>query len=262
MENSYQLVSDIHLEFCKGKFPRIDRISSILILAGDIGVISDVESYNTLLGFIRQCCNRWEKVIYVLGNHEYYQCNDMLTTFNKFKENTRELSNFYLLDDNYLIINDIVIYGFTGWTIPTAKIRLYSRNLCDFDEIKINNSNLTLDQMSTLGRNGIIKFKEFIDKINNNIIECKAIIVVTHFPPIREQTSDPKYIGDNLNDYFSWKNLLVSEDIRCDKIKIWCSGHTHWSYDFIKGNIRFIGNQFGYKFENLKHYNKSFILEF
>jgi len=30
------------------------------------------------------------------------------------------------------------------------------------------------------------------------------------------------------------------------KIKCWCSGHTHWSYDFFRNGVRFIANQIGY----------------
>lgn len=252
-QHQYQLVSDIHLEFCGGKFPKVNKVSPNLILAGDIGVISDIESYDVLIGFIRQCCSRWTHIFYVLGNHEYYHCIDMSLVLIKFREDTKTLSNFHLLDGEYFIHNDIAIYGFTAWTIPSAKTRRYFRDLCDFDEIHINGSNLSLNDMEKIGKEGIIKFREFIDKVNSNEIECKAVIIITHFPPVREGTSAPKYIGDDLNDYFSWRNLLVSENITCNKIKVWGSGHTHWSYDFIRDGIKFIANQYGYPFEHLDH---------
>ena len=45
--------------------------------------------------------------------------------------------------------------------------------------------------------------------------------------------------------------MIISENINFTNIKMWISGHTHWSYDFIDPNteIRYISNQAGYKEE-------------
>ena len=251
----YQLVSDIHLEFLDSNFPDIKKESPTLILAGDIGVISDVK---LLISFIKQCCSKWTNVFFVMGNHEYYDCNDMDITLNRLRRKTIKIENFHILNNDYFILDNVAIYGFTAWTIPSDKIRRNKDKLCDFSNIKINGRSLTIDDMDSIAKSDIAKFKEFINKVNSNEIECKAVIVITHFPPVRIGTSDPKYLGDDLNDYFSWNNMLVSEEIVCNKIKVWCSGHTHWSYDFIIDDIRFISNQCGYPFEFLPHSNGYF----
>ena len=75
---------------------------------------------------------------------------------------------------------------------------------------------------------------------NNN----KKVILVTHFPPINENVSNPKYKNCPLKNYFS--NDFDSLEIPLENIKLWISGHTHYSYDFVKYNIRFLSNQLGY----------------
>jgi hypothetical protein len=78
----------------------------------------------------------------------------------------------------------------------------------------------------------------------------KPTIVMTHFPPIRTGTSDPKYLiqGRIMNSYFTWPDETLN-DFDLTKVPIWISGHTHWSYDINKNGSRFVGNQLGYKSE-------------
>jgi predicted phosphohydrolase len=251
----FQLISDLHLEFYKGKFPKINKVAENLILAGDIGLISDI---NNLKGFLKQVCKRWNNIYYVLGNHEYYECIDMKCSLDKLKKSTQELNNLHILDNEYIILDGIAIYGFTGWTIPSDKIRRNISYLCDFDQIYIDGKNITANNIEFIARKELDKFKEFINSVNSNEIECNSVIVITHFPLIREGTSDPKYIGNVLNDYFTWINMFISENIVCDKIKVCCSGHTHWSYEFTINDIKFISNQYGYPNEGVEHSNGQF----
>ncbi len=43
-----------------------------------------------------------------------------------------------------------------------------------------------------------------------------------------------------------------------EKIKLWFSGHTHFSYDFMRDNIRFVANQIGYRNEEV-HFGNGLI---
>ena len=65
---SFQLYSDIHTELSKKSYPEITPTTKYLILAGDIGKITTVNFKQ----FITYCSERWEKVLYVFGNHEFY----------------------------------------------------------------------------------------------------------------------------------------------------------------------------------------------
>ena len=62
-----QIFSDLHISINK-KIPNITPTAQYLILAGDIGKIGD----SNYLKFIEYVNNKWDKVIYVLGNHELY----------------------------------------------------------------------------------------------------------------------------------------------------------------------------------------------
>ena len=72
---------------------------------------------------------------------------------------------------------------------------------------------------------------------------------MTHFPPIRQGSSNPKYSSQPIYvaNYFSWNN--ISDKLNCSNVVGWISGHTHWSYDITRKNIRYIANQTGYKEE-------------
>ena len=80
----------------------------------------------------------------------------------------------------------------------------------------------------------------------------KKTIVMTHFPPLRSETTNPNYLHlDRIkNNYYSWNdNTLILNNFNLKNVPIWISGHTHWSYDFKKYNTRFISNQLGYKYD-------------
>ena len=52
------------------------------------------------------------------------------------------------------------------------------------------------------------------------------------------------------------------KNINTDKITLWISGHTHYSYDFTKNKCRFLSNQMGYSSEiNESKFNQNGIFE-
>ena len=81
-------------------------------------------------------------------------------------------------------------------------------------------------------------------------MDIKKTIVITHFPPIRTGTSDPKYLAQKrlANLYFAWPDDTLNK-FTLKNVLAWISGHTHWSYDFEKNGVRLIGNQLGYRSE-------------
>lgn len=244
---SFQLFSDIHTELKKDKFPKIPHIAKNLILAGDIGKITT----QNFKDFIKYCSENWEHVIFVFGNHEFYASHSITSLKNQYKKYFDEFSNVHLLDSQYIILDGIAIYGFTAWTRPLFSTASMAKSygLNDYFKITTRKGSLKPNLLNEIIDEELLQFKEFITKININDIECNSVIIVTHFPPLRKNTSDPIYNNSFLNGYFSWENLLSSENIVCDKLKVWCSGHTHWSYDFTFKGIRFLANQIGYSGE-------------
>ena len=66
----FQVMTDLHLEVGQqySKF-NIPPCAPYLILAGDIGRLLD---YDSLAQFLASQCSGFERVLYVLGNHEFY----------------------------------------------------------------------------------------------------------------------------------------------------------------------------------------------
>ena len=256
-----QVVSDIHLEFYK-KFPKIEPLAKYLFLAGDVGTISKYETTPMVEKFLLYCSDNWEKVFYVLGNHEFYQTDrdiskrlsyDELVLF--YKDICKKLPNVYLLDNEEMeIIEGLNVYGTTLWT--STNIRNIGLNPCDYlndyNAIVMKtemNTNTLIDEnfIGELSKTQLNKLKLYLETRNKNI----PLIIMTHFPPVRQGSSNPMYSSQPIyiSDYFSWNDIHKILNYTKNNISGWISGHTHWSYDMKKDGIRFISNQVGYKNE-------------
>lgn len=118
-----QIHSDIHLE--KYPYRRLEPKASTLILAGDIGVPL-YPSYKT---FFADTSKSFDKIYYVLGNHEYERAwkgidkNNTELIHQRFQERNRMIKdiiscypNVQILDNQYTNINNKLVYGGTLWT--------------------------------------------------------------------------------------------------------------------------------------------------
>ena len=236
-----QIYSDIHLEFYK-TFPKIEPLADILFLAGDIGKLH-MDNYKEFFDYVSK---NWKYCFYVLGNHEYYHSKKNFEKLNlEYKEFFKNYNNIHLLDRDYYILDDILIIGCTMWTkVDNNIINIIN----DFQHIKIKENNRTVKMNIETFNSLHQKDKDFLLNI---IIENKSfskIIILTHFPLIQENVSNPIYNNqpEYIKNYFSNN---ISLDINCFQRMYIIGGHTHYSYNFKKDNITYISNQFGYKSE-------------
>jgi len=241
----FQLYSDIHLEMNSG-YPEIPPKADYLILAGDIGNINK----SNLKEFLQYCSNNWKEVFYIFGNHELYHSSKPLHVLKeKYQELCTTWSNIHLLDNSSYVLEDITIYGFTAWTKPIFESQDEAcLELNDYNCIRRLSEKISIDDVAKMSSEEITHFRQFITNFTGE--QC---LIISHFPPISgsstssvDTTSNPIYNGDSLQKYFRWDNLLKEENIDGGKIKVWCGAHTHWSYDFMEDNIRYISNQIGY----------------
>ena len=234
----FQLYSDVHMEMHES-FPTISKHADILILAGDMGNISN----SNFEKFIKYVSETWEHVIYVPGNHEYYHDELCINELNSiYKCLMDKYSNIHYLQNDSWDFEEYTFIGSCLWSNPDKESIEY---LNDFYQIKEHTkygaATLTLETFKNM-HNECIKFIK--DQVSSS---DKKIIVITHFPPIRTNTSHPRYEDDELKAYFT--NDLDEMNINIDKIPLWISGHTHYSYDFMKNKCRFLSNQMGYTSE-------------
>jgi len=236
-----QYVSDIHLEIW-GRVPQeIKRYADTLILAGDIGNIR----IPLMKQFIKDISALFKDVIFVPGNHEYYQMPGqtpytMEQCEKEFQEIASIYQNFHYLQKGiWKHPSGLEIYGTTCWSYIPDKLKEFIVNcLNDYHLIftrpgkimdPVEYNSLFLDQSSWL-----------LGKIE----EGKPCIVVTHHIPSTKMC--PKeFIGDNANCAFN-SDL---EALMQKNVKLWVCGHSHYeTIENIKG-VPVAINAIGYPME-------------
>lgn len=245
-----QVYSDIHIELLN-ILPIIPVKSKYLFLAGDICT----QNHPLFYQFFDYCSHHWEQVFYTPGNHEFYikdkNHNELSFNYNyKLKE---RYSNVFYLDNTFVSLNDeINVYGSTFWTNPpftsTYEAQSYINDynwITYFKQSADKVVNLDITYVKKLANTAVTSLEKYLNETT------KKTIIMTHFPPLRDGVINPKYLcnPEITDSYFTWPNNTVN-NFKLNMIPLWISGHTHWSYDFqVKelNNIRFIGNQLGYK---------------
>lgn len=248
-EISLQLYSDMHIEIWN-KIPDIPVKAKYLFLAGDICQLNHPLFYN----FFDYCSLNWEKVFYTPGNKEFYSVKKNYNELDfeyEFKLKER-YKNVYYLNDNFVKLNeDIDVYGSIFWTEPTftsthkAKMAIDDYIYIKYFNKKLNHVvDLDINYVKELSETAYTNLKTHLENTN------RKTIVVTHFPPIREGTTNVIYETkpETIKNYYSWNNETIN-NFKLEHVLIWISGHTHLSYNIYKNGCNFISNQYGYKYE-------------
>jgi predicted phosphodiesterase len=234
----FKLLSDLHLEFDRGNpwFPQptADDKDTTLLLAGDIHVGKNAEMW------IDEMCDRFHKVIYILGNHEYY--GHEYYAIQSFWRDKDQSGNFVFLENDHTYVRgDVAIFGATLWTFVQIRDPFMARRMNDYRIIKINDygiiRTLTVDDTNEIHQNTIYKLKKFLDLQ----IDAQKIVMTHHLPhPI---CVHPRYVGDSLNAFFvtDLDDILKQYDIA-----VWVHGHTHDNVDTEVHGTRILCNPRGY----------------
>ena len=247
-----QVFSDIHIELWN-KMPEIPVMAKYLFLAGDIIQLNHPLFYK----FFDYCSANWEKVFYTPGTHEFYSKIKNYNELNfeyKLKLQERYKNVYYLNNESVQLNNEIDIYGSVFWTFPEFT-SIFEAKLCTTDYNNITYFKKEINKVVPLDINYIKQLSiESYNNLNNYLNQSsnKKTIIMTHFPPLRTGTLNPKYdnyeCNQQLINYLSWNNETTN-NFNLSNVPIWISGHTHWSYNIKKKGCNFIGNQIGYKSE-------------
>jgi len=266
MKSILRFASDLHLEFLTNisqnsvlkpiwKFDRKPNASYHLALLGDIS-----NPYkNSLTEFLDLVSPKYNKIIYIPGNHEYYnldpnRVNDMETVKGKLENICNRYPNVTLLDNKVIEIDGIRMIGTTLWSeISNTKLDYYSKAINDYKLIQTDGKFLTPLDTNELNKNNISWLEKEIDS------DTKPCIVLTHHAPLfnnpilNQFTSDPKYTLKENNQAFH-NNLLR---LLKSPVKAWLYGHTHYSSRFILNDVIVATNQLGYPTEKGIKFNAS-----
>jgi Icc-related predicted phosphoesterase len=252
-------MSDIHLEFedyyKDGNiiFPNTyfsvpeheGDSSSILILAGDVGLIRKKYTY---MHFLENVGKRFLRVIYVPGNHEYYRGVHGLD-MKELKENLSDI-NVSVLDNDSVRIGNQLIVGATMWTdfdrgnpLIMMKATGYMSDYSLINHVNENGSILNITPEYILSEH-----KKTIEYLHQTLANSNGAIVVTHHLPSFRSVCVRKW-GYHFSNHLYYSDL--DEMIMNYKPKAWFHGHTHDSCNYVIGETNVLCNPRGYKGHDL-----------
>lgn len=249
----FQVASDIHIEKL---YPQLSGILDFLtpsaenlILAGDIGSIYQYEAFKH---FFTTCKANFKHIIFVPGNNEYYSREGFesksMTELNEDMARLCEETGIYLLNNAYIELEDLIIFGSTWWSyIP------------DFLNIRINinsTTKMTPDDFNFLhaaSRRCLNWLLEYNKQKN------KKLLVITHYCPTKLGTMQAHHRKDDFIDLIPYYFASSEKYLKKELVHTWIFGHTHVFRDFLFNNdqTRIVSNADPRK----RFFKRSFTLE-
>lgn len=237
-----RLWSDIHLEFGDLNYTqRDDDNETVLVIAGDFSVGLENQY------FLEQLIERFKAVVYVPGNHEYYE-NIMQEVDAEFEELAKKHDNFHFLQPGVVIIDDVRFIGGTLWTDydkGSDHIMLICSN--HMDDYKYIYTNLGGHKKSivpaTIKRINDVHRQYFSDRLDE-AFHGKTVIVSHHAPLMicagrsfgKDMLLDYAYCNTGLEDWFFHKYF-----------DFWFHGHIHKWQEHEINDKKIIARPRGYK---------------
>ena len=240
-----QVLSDLHLE-AHNPIPRLAEDADVVVLAGDLAPY--------LPRTLHAVAAAWaaaERVLYVPGNHEFYQ-GEIDAVRGALAETCGELG-IELLDRRAVVIGDVRFIGATLWTdfalhgvaqAPWAK-SVAVRGMGDFMGLIRHGGGLFTPTESCRRH---LADRTFIEReLEAASVAGETAVVITHHAPT-PRSIRPWYEGNALNPAFaSDLEALISRHAP----PLWIHGHMHDSIDEALGDTRVLANPGGYtKTEN------------
>lgn len=260
-----KLFSDLHLEFENPPDCFHPGEGDVLILAGDISVAKYLNKEESPHGkifrnFFAECSKNYNKVFYVMGNHEHYSGNITFTK-DRLNEYLINFGNVSILDKNVETYNGWHFMGATLWTDfagnnPNAML-LAQNCMNDYKSIRIRNSYDRLLPADILREHNQTRY--WMENVLATL--SGPTFVITHHHP-SYQSLDTSYAGSPLNPCYA--SELSNFILRYPQIKFWAAGHTHVSVDYMIDKCNVVGNPRGYpaKFGgNNPNFNPNFNLQ-
>jgi Icc-related predicted phosphoesterase len=263
-----KIVSDLHLEFSDITIPN-DEGADVLILSGDIMISQDLHDHHAAdfspysngaladLGrklqrvarfrdFLKRCAFQFPHVIYVAGNHEFYN-GGFYKGIQYLRDECAKHENVYFLEKDMKIIDDVVFVGGTLWTDMNKgdPITLHAvRDMMnDFRIIRNDEKGYS----SLKPADTAIRHRETLQYIKHILSEHKdkKCVVVGHHAPSRLSTHEQYKSQYLMNGAYS--SDLSEFILDHPQIKLWTHGHTHHPFDYVIGETRIVCNPRGYE---------------
>jgi len=264
--------SDLHLEVREQNFELPD--ADLLILAGDICLIydlADVWAMNKVPAgqrdFFQQVSAKYKNVIWIPGNHEYWECSLTSTALkaNQFLL-SEHLDNIVFSPCSSMRLNGIKFVFTTLWTdvyeppaLPYSSS--YSRHnyMRDYDEVKVES-----EEENVLPRKLRVADtrKMHADQrafIMAEIQNEERVVLVTHHAPDLKSYDAAR--SDGMEYYYCCTDMkeIIEQN---SQIEYYIHGHTHNPIKYDIGKTTVISNPRGYYgYESISNDFKVKVLE-
>jgi Icc-related predicted phosphoesterase len=244
-----QVFSDLHLE--SGPFEPVLANPDVVVLAGDVHEGTEGVKW----------AKRWLRdfpVIYVLGNHEYY--NHRLSDLVKKLKREARGSQVHVLENDVFEWKGYSFLGCTLWTDfnlgpADARDAMFFAwgQIADYQLIKKDGTGALLHPAETARMHA--KSVHWLERQMASHDPDRTIVVTHHAPSPR---SIPTYhAGEELSAAFA-SNL--DSFIHASRVPLWIHGHTHHNVDYKLGATRICSNQRGYAFAQARNFEAGKII--
>jgi predicted phosphodiesterase len=225
-----RVLSDLHLE--GEPFAPVGVPADVVVLAGDI--------HNGTAGVEWAEQTFRAPVLYVAGNHEYYDHE-----FREVRAGLRAAANdrVRLLDCSEAITDDVRFLGCTLWTDYTlvpeeargAVIEEARAKNPDYEKIRFGERNFAPEDAIALCR----EHRAWLERTLSEPFSGRTV-VITHFAP-HPRSIAPAYAGHPANPGF-----VLDLSALLGRATVWIHGHTHTAFDYEVDGTRVVCNPRGY----------------
>ena len=236
-----RLLSDVHQEFYEDRALYANKGEDVLVVAGDLNV-----GHDRCWAALKRFAEHTKEVIYVPGNHEYYNGN--IVEFDEYLRRFSYGTSIHFLNPGRVSIGDVTFIGAALWSNFGGND--FNRVVC---ANRINDFRVIKGFSGTKCAELYEKHAAYI-KDQYEAVEGKKVIV-THFLPAVECIA-PEFKGPDIINYYFANNLggWISEL----EDTTWLYGHTHTPGEQTIGTTRLIANPYGY---NKNPYYKECLIE-
>ena len=215
-----QFVSDLHLDY---------RPSTISTIAEQLIVNSSNSKYLALLGDISEnftitekflrcvISGKWEKIIYILGNHEYYTPSLPQKLF------SLNLPKLHILNNQRLELPELTVLGSTLWSNMDSQTT----------HVSLSKMKITKSQYNNL-------HQQCFSFLSNEKAKDKPLWIFTHYVP------SYRCIHPHFKKFPNNSAYASNCDMLFNKTKVWLFGHSHLTMDVTLDGCRCILNPLGY----------------
>lgn len=243
------LYSDLHLESSPWAPPHLDV--DVVVLAGDIS--------NHTRGLAWASSVFAQPVVYVAGNHEYYDAH--LGLLAELQKPQWVHADVHFLERQTVVLAGVRFLGCTLW----SGFDLYGREAVDVHMAAARRS--INDYWMIRAREGRRLEPRDTRKLHSAALSWLDLelskpfdgktVVVTHFAP-HPRCVAPQHEGSDVSPYFVSDLAWLMEKHQID---VWCYGHTHTNISFAaESGCRVISNQRGYPGERANGFEPNIVI--